>query len=205
MSRRPSARLESAAGRATVAAGGGVAIRLAGCARRAWRRRRIATKTTTAAPRSNGGSKRQRGPSRPKPPNNELAISQPSATPISGPIHAVTVRSLLAPGPLPESLLDEQLDADGAGSGHVRAGLVLPGHLVPATLLDEFGPRPAARFLEFLELLGVVRLLGELGDADRRLAGHDGLARHVVGRAGGRPTAPPKADDHGHDGPTNHA
>src|SRR6266849_2454435 len=51
---------------------------------------------------------------------------------------SLMARFLLALGPLPDSLLDEQFEPGGAGPGHVRAGLVLPGHLVPATLLDEF-------------------------------------------------------------------
>src|ERR1700694_4961607 len=71
------------------------------------------------------------------------------------------------------SFLDEKFEPIGTCSGDRRVGLFLPGHLVPAALLNEFAPRPATCVLEFLKFLFMIGLLHELGDADRRLTRQD--------------------------------
>src|SRR5713226_10362776 len=64
---------------------------------------------------------------------------------------------------------------------------------------------PAAYFPEFFKFLFMVRLLHKLGDADRRLTRQDRLFGHCLGRGGGSPATPRKADDHCDDCPTNKA
>src|SRR5437773_4260480 len=83
-------------------------------------------------------------------------------------------------------LLDEKPEAFSACSGDFRVGLFLPGHLVPAALLDEFSPRPRTYFRKLLELRIMIGLLHELGDADRRLTRHDRFRGCRIGRARGR-------------------
>src|SRR5437867_5785533 len=93
----------------------------------------------------------------------------------------------------------------GACSGYSIASLFLPGHLIPATLFNDFSSLPATYVPEFFKFLFVVRLLHKLGDADRRLTRQDRLFGHRLRRAGGCPTTPRKADDHCDDCPTNEA
>src|SRR5438128_12467358 len=106
---------------------------------------------------------------------------------------------------VPISFLQKKFKPIGACSGHSIAGLVLPGHLVPATFFNGFSSLPATYFPEFFKFLFVVRLLHKLGDADGRLTRQDRLFGHRLGRAGGCPTTPRKADDHCDDCPTNKA
>src|SRR5918996_999377 len=100
------------------------------------------------------------------------------------------------------SCLDKKSKLIGACSGYRRAGLFLPGHLIPAALLNEFRPCPATYFRELLKFLYMIGLLHELGDADRRLARHDRLFGQPLRSAGGSPTTPREADDHCDDCPT---
>jgi hypothetical protein len=105
----------------------------------------------------------------------------------------------------PISFLDQKIEPIGACSGYRIASLFLPGHLIPATFFNDFRSLPGTDFPEFFQFRFVIRLLHKLGDADRRLARQDRLSGHRVGRAGGGPATPRKADDHGDDGPTNKA
>src|SRR5437867_8484583 len=56
-----------------------------------------------------------------------------------------------------------------------------------------------------LSFFFMVRLLHKLRDADRRLTRQDRLSGHRLGRAGGCPATPRKADDHCDDRSTNKA
>src|SRR6266850_7791224 len=93
-------------------------------------------------------------------------------------------------GHYPALLLDEKPKPFSTRSGDLRVGLFLPRHLVPAALFDEFTPRPATHFREFLELRIMIGLLHKLGDADRRLTRHDRFRGCRIGGARGRPTTP---------------
>src|SRR5207247_2113242 len=106
---------------------------------------------------------------------------------------------------VPISFLDKKCKPIGACSGYSRASLFLPGHLIPTTFFNDFSSLPAAYFPEFFKFLFIVRLLHKLGDADRRLTRQDRLFGHRLGRAGGCPATPRKADDHCDDCPTNKA
>src|SRR5437016_13937981 len=93
----------------------------------------------------------------------------------------------------------------GACSGYSIASLCLPGHRIPATFFNDFSSLPATYVPEFFKFLFMVRLLHKLRDADRRLTRQDRLFGHRLGRAGGCPATPRKADDHCDDCPTNEA
>src|SRR5579864_991951 len=88
---------------------------------------------------------------------------------------------------VPISLLHKKFKPIGACSGYRIVSLCLPGHLIPATLFNGFRSLPATYFLECFEFLVRVRLLHELGDADRRLTGQDRLFGLRSGRAEGGP------------------
>src|SRR6266481_6145117 len=105
----------------------------------------------------------------------------------------------------PISFLQKKFKPIGACSGYRIASLFLPGHLIPATLFNDFGSLPATCCLEFFEFRFMVRLLHKLGDADRRLTCQDRLVGPRLGRAGGCPASPRKANDHCDDCPTNDA
>src|SRR5207247_7441389 len=90
-------------------------------------------------------------------------------------------------------------------SRHSITCLFLPGHLIPATFFNDVSSLPATYFPEFFKFLFMVRLLHKLGDADRRLTRQDRLSGHRLGRAGGCPATPRKADDHCDDRSTNKA
>jgi len=90
--------------------------------------------------------------------------------------------------------LDKRFKPHGTGTGYAPGSLILPGHLVPTALFNEFGSLVAIRSLEFLDLHFVVRAVHELGDADRRPARQDRLVAHLLGHAGGRPATPHEAD-----------
>src|SRR5438094_3430558 len=105
----------------------------------------------------------------------------------------------------PISFLQKKFKPIGACSGYSIASLFLPGHLIPATLFNDFSSLPATYVPEFFKFLFTVRLLHKLGDADRRLTRQDRLFGHRLGRARGRPATPRKADDHCDDCPTNEA
>src|SRR3989442_10011128 len=68
---------------------------------------------------------------------------------------------------VPISFLDKKFKPIGACSGHSRASLFLPGHLIPATFFNDFSSLPATYFPEFFKFLFMVRVLHKLGDADR--------------------------------------
>src|SRR2546422_10892206 len=106
---------------------------------------------------------------------------------------------------VPISFLDKKFEPIGACSGYSIASLFLPGHLIPATFFNDFSSLPATHCLEFFEFRFMVRLLHELGDADRRLTRQDRLFGHRFGSAVGCPATPRKADDHCGDCPTNQA
>src|SRR5882672_6585934 len=108
-------------------------------------------------------------------------------------------------GHVPLSFLEKKFKPIGACSGDSVASLCLPGHLIPATFFNDFSSLPATYCLEFLEFRFMVRFLHKLGDADRRLTRQDRLLGHRLGRAGGCPATPRKADDHRDDRPTNQA
>ena len=78
-------------------------------------------------------------------------------------------------GHVPLSFLEKKFKPIGACSGDSVASLCLPGHLIPATLFNDFSSLPATYCLEFLEFRFMVRFLHKLGDADRRLTRHDFL------------------------------
>src|SRR4029453_10086767 len=105
----------------------------------------------------------------------------------------------------PISFLEKQFKPIGACSGYRIASLLLPGHLIPATLFNDFSSLPATYCLEFFEFRFMVRLLHKLGDADRRLTRQDRLFGHRLGGARGCPATPRKAEDHYDDRPTNQA
>ena len=105
----------------------------------------------------------------------------------------------------PVSFLHKKLKPIGACSGYTITSFFLPGHPIPATLFKGFSSLPAIYCLECFQFLFRVRLLHELGDADRRLTRQDRLFGPRLARAEGCPATPHKADDHRDDCPTNEA
>src|SRR5260370_11793051 len=103
------------------------------------------------------------------------------------------------------SFLDKKGEPIGGCWWYGMASLLLPRHLIPAAFFNDFGSLPAAYFPEFFKFLFMVRLLHKLGDADRRLTRQDRLFAHRLGRAGGCPATPRKADHHCNHCPTNKA
>src|SRR5229473_5492145 len=103
------------------------------------------------------------------------------------------------------SFLHKKFKPIGASSGYRIVSLFLPGHLVPAPFFNGFSSLPTTYLLECFQFLVMIRLLHKLSDADRRLTRQDRLFGPRLGRAGGCPATPRKADDHGDDCPTNKA
>src|SRR4029453_11455670 len=101
--------------------------------------------------------------------------------------------------------LEKKSKPVGACSGDRIASFFLPGHLIPATFFNHFSSLPATYGLDFFEFRFMVRLLHKLGDADRRLTRQNRLFGHRLGRAGGCPATPRKAENHCDDCPTNQA
>ncbi len=91
----------------------------------------------------------------------------------------------------------------GACLAYSRVSLLFPGHFVPAPFFNEGTSIIGTYRLEFCKFLFVVRILYELGDADRGPSRQDRLFGPLSARAAGGPTAPRKADDHCDDCPTN--
>src|SRR5882672_3159519 len=105
----------------------------------------------------------------------------------------------------PVSFLHKKFKPIGASSGYRIVSLFLPGHLVPAPFFNGFSSLPTTYLLECFQFLVMIRLLHKLSDADRRLTRQDRLFGPRLGRAGGCPATPRKADDHCDDCPRNHA
>src|SRR3970282_1991893 len=86
---------------------------------------------------------------------------------------------------VPISFLDKKFKPIGTCSGYSIVSLFLPGHLIPATLFNDFSSLPATYCLECFKFLFWLRLLHKLGDADRRLTRQDRLFGRRSGSAGG--------------------